>query len=595
MSSTPRADRQSHSDRVTRFLASAGGTPVFVIVLFALLGLILLGVIGIWVAEGIAIQLGKVVDQEDALLAFAFVCVLLAVFLLLAPVCIYVMVGQGKRIEVIKGYYSPEMIARYFDQFWAGLDGFVDLIDRWKQRAVLTADRRKSLDDELKVKFDQLLTTDFGFGIYMVPMVLLTAVALIVMYFGFLGGLSLAKGLIEAGGKVSNMPNPMSIPLFGLKLDLVSVAAIFGAYTFVTSNSITPKYQSTFHPSDLSWYALRLIIAVPLGQAIAMLSLDKGTTTGNAVAPGAWGAFLAFVISMFSLDSIMKYLTAAANRVTGNQGGSAAERDDLVVKLPGVDEEAARRLTTEGVSTIAELVSVDPIRISIRSGLSFDFILALVDASILWTYVGGKIAIVREFGFKGASNILIYNKLVAERSQLPKFAASLSARDAERAAAETLAQKALTASQLARRDADAKQAELADQQAKLDELAQRLQDSSLADANKIVLQNEKQQLEQALAALKRDADRCQEQLGEAKRAYDDANSKLGEAAKAVDAASADLIAACGTTDTLLTDLADKAGMKASGLKNIVEQLVRDEYADFIWRLMGVTPALPDER
>ena len=94
----------------------------------------------------------------------------------------------------------------------------------------------------------------------------------------------------------------------GLRLDLVSVAAIFGAYTWIASNSITRGHLWTFHPSDLAWYALRLLIAVPLGQAIAQ------TAPGSATA-GAVGAFLAFVISMFSLDGIKKFLAAAATRL----------------------------------------------------------------------------------------------------------------------------------------------------------------------------------------------------------------------------------------------------------------------------------------
>jgi hypothetical protein len=298
------------SDGLTRLLASLGGIPALILIILGVLVLLALSAVGVAVAEFLAAKLGRFVDQQDALLAFTVVCVSLALFLLVAPVCRYVVVGQGRRLEIIKGYYTPNIIARYFDQFWAGRDGFADLIDRWKSRIKLDPDAesspptingqpltvpevrairraREQLDRDLRAKFDELLAADFGFGMYLIPLVLLVAIGGIVMYFGFLGGISLAKACSDKGCAAAS---PVIIPLFGLRLDLVSIAAIFGAYTWVASDSITRNYQSTFHPSDLAWYALRFIVAVPLGEAISMLSLVQSTdfakTPAAAVVPG---------------------------------------------------------------------------------------------------------------------------------------------------------------------------------------------------------------------------------------------------------------------------------------------------------------------
>ncbi len=416
--------RQTRGRRLSDGLAAAG------LARLAALALVLL-VAAVTIGTAAAVVAGRLLDDQHAVTAFALVCVVLALFLVILPIVLYVTVGQQRRLEVIRGYYTPGIVAEYFDQFWAGREGVADLIYQWRNRdrrtaaelAQLTDDerqrierQRQRLEDALKQKFNELMNMDFGFSMYAAPLALLTVVAAIVLYFGFLGGISLAKVCV-ADGKSCAGAVSAAVPLLGIKLDLVSIAAIFGAYAWVASDSITRNYQSTFHPSELLWYALRLIIAVPLGEAISMLSLSSlgadGLTKVTAAVPG-WGAFLAFTISMFSLDAISKYLSAGVNKLVPNvQLGSGAERDDLVVRLPGISEEIGRSLAAEGVTTIAQLVAVDPVRLSIRSGLPFDFVLATVDAAILWTYVGGKITVFREFGFKGASNVLAYAETTA--------------------------------------------------------------------------------------------------------------------------------------------------------------------------------------
>ncbi|HUL06729.1 MAG TPA: hypothetical protein VLV76_10380 [Candidatus Acidoferrum sp.] len=590
------------NDKSGRLLFSATGTVVLVLVA---IGSLVLTYLATW-AIRLVKYMGGDIDPNDGLVAVTLVCVLLSVLLVLVPVCIYVTVGQAKRLDVIRGYYPPHVIAHYLEQFWAGRDGFADLIEKWKHRLILapdaetnprTIDGRPLTPDQVKAelkshsdlrtnlttKFNELLQDDFGMRIYVAPMVLLATVTAVVMYFGFLGGISLAKIQI-ASATGTAAPKPLDIPLLGLKLDLVSIAAIFGAYTWITSDSITRNYQSTFHPSDLLWYSLRLVIAVPLGQAISMLALPATTNSANvtAVEPGTWGAFLAFVISMFSFDSIVKYLGNAANRFTNTQNATPAERDDLAVKLPGVDEETARRLAAEGVTTIAQLVSVDPVRLSVRSGLTFDFVLALIDAAILWTYAAGKIACLREFGFKGASNILIYNEIVRDKtiSQL-----AIAVADTERQLGKTACNLAQ-----ARQVVEAAQTELNTRKAK-ENRAQEIDAAILQadDAQKAALRDEKSQLEGALNALGT-TQKLTGDLEAAAAGSTDAETVYNEARQKAAAANSDLIAAAKDPKAILGDMAEKASMKASGLENIFQQIAHDQYAGFIRLLMGVAPA-----
>ena len=341
-----------------------------------------------------AMMLGGTSHRAAAIYGFAAVCTFLSLWLVMGAVFAYLNVGQKKKIEVITGFYTPGTIADYFDQFWAGRDGYRTLVANYRagDDAAKTA-----LDPQLESKFKDLFQTDFGIKIYIVPAIIFVAVGAIVLFLGYVGGIGLA---VAVG---THMPAP--VQPFGMTFDLVSVAAIFGAYTWVASDVIVRNHQWTLHPSDLAWYALRMIIAIPLGQALALTVGGSNVAAGVTLPTGA-GAFVAFVGSMFSLDSITQALGTAATRFGFQMNASTEERDDLIVKLSGVDEDKARALATEGVSTIGQLVTIDPIRVSIRTGLPFEYVLNLIDAALLWVFVGASLKPMAPLGLRGASDVL---------------------------------------------------------------------------------------------------------------------------------------------------------------------------------------------
>jgi hypothetical protein len=120
---------------------------------------------------------------------------------------------------------------------------------------------------------------------------------------------------------------------------------------------------------------------------------------------------------------------------------SNQERDDLVVKLAGVDDARARALGVEGVSTVAQLVTVDPIRLSIRTGLAFEYILNLIDAALLWVFVGAKLKVLGQLGLRGASDVLALND--AWRAPFTAALTALRQSGADVVASETTRDQAL--------------------------------------------------------------------------------------------------------------------------------------------------------
>jgi hypothetical protein len=510
-------------------------------------------------------------DIPTEIYGFSLVCVLLSLWLLIGPVFAYINIGQAKKIEIIRGFYSPDLIARYFDQFWRGR--FDELVRQWRmQRPNISAD----LAANIEARFAELFRNDFGLRVYLIPSILLSAVGFIVLFFGFAGGMALAEALLSSSTQAPIKP-------LGLQLDLVSVAAIFGAFTWVASDSITRNHQWTLHPSDLSWYALRLIIAVPLGQAIALLWHGVPAPTAAVPASGAaasassgllgagTGAFLAFVISMFSLDSITRILSSMAVKAGALPSAAPDERNDVIVKLPGVDEDKARALGAEGVTTISQLIAVDPVHTSISTGLQFKYILGLIDTALLWRYFGAHLDALREFGFIGASQVLNFAEArrpsevttlargVADgATELDRCNDAVStARDALNTALAALGQQAPT---------------VAGMQAELQQVNGRLADPQLPAADRAPLVQRQVLLREATAR--------NDELAQATASLDAANARLKECQTALLAAAAD-------HHNLVSAIATKISGTPEGIENVISQLANDPYVDFIRRLLAL--------
>lgn len=538
--------------------------------------LLALGVVVFVAVAAVGVEAGRAVadwtgigsDGQALVTAFTLLCTLLAIWLLEAPVFSYLTVGQAKRIQLIKGYFSPALIARYFDEFWRGREEVSILLDKCEPPGTSS---KPEVAAELRTRFDKLLQDDFGPRVYLMPVLALSAVASIVLFFGFSGGIALAQQLAYCGTDAARC-SAIRYPL-GIKLDLVSVAAIFGAYTWIASDSITRNHQGALHPSDLGWYALRLVVAIPLGESLSMFLVKAGT---DATATGAntLGPAVAFVLSMFSFERISQILSSLATKAVGAPSGTPAERDDLVLKLPGVDEATANRLAAEGITTVSQMGAADPVRVSIRTSLPFDFVLGLIDASLLWNYVGGKLDTLRSYGLKGVSSLLAFrdhglaheapsDRQIADYDAKRKTASG--ARATADAAAATLA---LAKNAFLRASMDRARAEQALAQAQLAGPGPEL---NAATADDITAANA---LDQAKSGL----DAAQVAVGQCAAALEIALRELGDAR-----------AALVGPGSLLSDAAKKAGMDESALRNVAEAVARDGYADFIRRLSSSAP------
>ncbi len=198
--------------------------------------------------------------------------------------------------------------------------------------------------------------------------------------------------------------------------NLTSLAAIFGAYTWVASDVISRYRLNDLGSSNLYWYSLRFIIAVPLGEAIAALAGGAGAGVPTGVA----GPVLAFVLSMFSLPRLQSMLGGLAAKTYNLPASPDAARDDMPIQMPGIDQNTADILAGESVNTIAAIAAADPVMLNGRTAIPFNLVLEYIDTAILWKFTGSQLLTMREFGWAGASHVLAFGSIGQRRKPIGK-------------------------------------------------------------------------------------------------------------------------------------------------------------------------------
>lgn len=171
-------------------------------------------------------------------------------------------------------------------------------------------------------------------------------------------------------------------------LNTPTASALAGAYLWVTSDFIARARRLDFAPSDVNWGTLRLVVAVPMGYAFADIA--------PALFAFALGAFPLSAIQDMLRQSVYKWFTKTV---------PANERNDALTKLQGVDDDIAMRLANEGITTIPEIAYCDPIRLVMRSNLTFNFVIDCMSQSLCWVYFEDQLKHLRPLGLRGAVEI----------------------------------------------------------------------------------------------------------------------------------------------------------------------------------------------
>ncbi len=289
----------------------------------------------------------------------AVICVLLifiGIATLMIPFLRYVCFGWRAKRQDIMDVFTEDACRTYFEMF--------------------SPSRISSADKKVSVEFDRLYSKWYGRRLFWVPGLLLFLVGLIAVTLVVLT-------VLHTRGYVAN-------PLFDVPN--IGIAAIAGAYLWVVNDFISRVRRLDFAPSDVLWGVLRLIIAVPMGYSLATLAAESV------------GPFVAFALGAFPLATLTSMLQRLANKHLGVEP-TAEETSDDIVKLQGINRWIIERLSNEDITTVTQIAYCDPIRLIMRSNLTFHFVTDCMNQALAWIYLKDGLDTIRPLGMRGAVEI----------------------------------------------------------------------------------------------------------------------------------------------------------------------------------------------
>jgi hypothetical protein len=72
-------------------------------------------------------------------------------------------------------------------------------------------------------------------------------------------------------------------------------------------------------------------------------------------------------------------------------GATTVEASDDIIKLQGINRTIVERLSNEDITTVTQVAYCDPVRLAMRSNLSFNFVIDCMNQALAWMYLQGTI------------------------------------------------------------------------------------------------------------------------------------------------------------------------------------------------------------
>ncbi len=283
------------------------------------------------------------------------VCALVALIglaTLLMPCARYLTIGwRAKRTDIMDGLNADARVA-YFAMFC-------------RANAAVAAGKAEE-------SFDQLYERWYGRRHFWGPGILLVIVGLVVVTALTLTSLHRLQFL-------------QSNPFFDLPT--TALAALAGAYLWVVNDLISRARRLDFSPADVQWGVLRFVIAIPLGYAFA--SLASGSP------------FIAFALGAFPLKALTSMLQRIVNK-TLKIDTADQDAEDGIKRIQGINSAIVERLADEDVTTVTQIAYCDPVRLVMRSNLTFNFVTDCMNQALAWMYFEDQLVKLRPLGLRGA-------------------------------------------------------------------------------------------------------------------------------------------------------------------------------------------------
>jgi hypothetical protein len=190
----------------------------------------------------------------------------------------------------------------------------------------------------------------------------------------------------------------------------IVISAFFGAYAWILYDHFRRFRTGDFTTHDIYAGVYRFLIAIPLGISVGALLKDEV------------GTGVAFLLGAFPTTTLMILARRLASQKLGL--GESGESGTLELeKLQCVGRANAERYQDEGVSTIAELAWADPIDLTVKTNLEFNFVIDSVSQALLWVYFEDRVKKLYPFSLRGAQEVCSFLDDLASRKEKERAAA----------------------------------------------------------------------------------------------------------------------------------------------------------------------------
>ncbi|WP_185219129.1 hypothetical protein [Paraburkholderia dinghuensis] len=284
-----------------------------------------------------------------------------------APYVRFIDHGWWARYDEFRNQLWGEALSEYLWQFWHRRGADANALHDFSsgKPAVEADDAKRARWKNASALFDLIYKEQYGLMAFVTPLgFLLTAVLVGAQYVTIVSLRDLLPGSNDIFSLVKQI-SPHGAAL--------SVSAIFGAYLFVVGDCVDSVRKGILNVADVYWYSLRMILAVPIATALTF------------ALPDAVAVNVAFALGVLPVAFINKQLRRFASLQLKSEVG---QEPDQIIKLEGVTAPIVSLLDAEGVTSIEQLLGMDPVLLSIHTGLPFRFVLRLGAQAVVRRHFG---------------------------------------------------------------------------------------------------------------------------------------------------------------------------------------------------------------
>ena len=353
-----------------------------------------------------------------------YILCLMCTALAAAPLIIFLLVGWYTRYLEFQNSLKQEALAAYLQRFWSNalIEALNDDLEARKTAAAAAAapaaaaaapaaaPAAATVTDWRKQSLEAPMICDRLFSrIYHDQYGLLPFVPAVCILLTFVHAAAAIVGWTYITSCCAK-PEAQTC-VFGLSAELI-IASFGGAFMFVVSDTVASVLKGSLNVSDVYWYSLRLLLAVPL-------ALVANRITGTA------GFHVAFALSLGTLpvNQLLKVIRRYGDPATTPSAQEAKSAPDELLNLKGVTVAVSESLQAQGLTSIEQVATADPVRLAIRTGFSFRFTLQLASQAIVRRHFGKTAENLAEIGLSTVVPIylLVHALNGDQKPGMPKF------------------------------------------------------------------------------------------------------------------------------------------------------------------------------